>query len=290
VKYSFRTALKLPGVIFARTAATQKLSTIYMDPVPGLRKFRPEPTKPYVCATYVSISATCPNSCVFKDNGCFAQNGFIRRITRPLDEQVKEAQITGLEVAKNEASLMDRAFAGRWARHHNRIPRDGARGGRDLRLHVGGDVSGSDAVVVLAAAARRWIKRGGGDVWTYTHRWRDIPVELWGPIRVWASTETVAEALEAKSLGYRASMTLDQGFSITRRHNFADRSAKDQVEVIPCPWETRRVPCNRCRLCLRENIPGNPVIGFKVHGNEDSGELAESRAAVRNKRRLAVVG
>jgi hypothetical protein len=214
VKYSFRTALKLPGVIFARTAATQKLSTIYMDPVPGLRKFRPEPTKPYVCATYVSISATCPNSCVFKDNGCFAQNGFIRRITRPLDEQVKEAQITGLEVAKNEASLMDRAFAGRWARHHNRIPRDGARGGRDLRLHVGGDVSGSDAVVVLAAAARRWIKRGGGDVWTYTHRWRDIPVELWGPIRVWASTETVAEALEAKSLGYRASMTLDQGFSI----------------------------------------------------------------------------
>lgn len=289
-KYSFRESLKLPGVIFARTASTQKLSHIYMDPVPGLRKFRPEPTKPYVCATYVSISATCPDTCVFKDNGCFAQNGFIRRITRPLDEQAKEAALTGLQVAKNEAVLMDRAFSGRWGGPCQRIPQDGRRGGRDLRLHVGGDVSGSDAVVILADAARRWLRRGGGDVWTYTHRWREIPVDLWGPIRVWASTETVVEALEAQARGYRASMTIDHRYALQQRHAFRDRSTKASVDVIPCPWETRKVPCNHCRLCLREPIPGNPVIGFVVHGNEESGELEMSRKAVSNKRRLAVVG
>jgi len=291
-KYSFRTSLKLPGVIFAQTASTQKLSRIYMDPVPGLRKFRPEPTKPYVCATYVSISATCPSTCVFKDNGCFAQNGFIRRITRPLDEQAKEAGLTGLQVAKNEALLMDRAFIGRWGGPRQRIPRDGARGGRDLRLHVGGDVSGPDAVEVLAAAAVRWIQRGGGDVWTYTHRWREVPVELWGPIRVWASTETALEAREAQARGYRVSMTIDHNYTTKNRHLFNDLTIPrtEGLDVIPCPWETRNVPCNHCRLCLREAIPGNPVIGFVVHGNKDSGELAKSRTAVRNKRHLAVVG
>lgn len=282
-KYSYRASMKLPGVLFAPTASTQKLSRIHMDPVDGARRFRPEPTAPYVCATYVSISATCPSSCVFKDNGCFAQSGFIKRITRPLDEQVKEAQITGLQVAKNEAVLMDRAFRGRWG-HNSGIPRDGARGGRDLRLHVGGDVSGPDAVIVLAAAARRWIRRGGGDVWTYTHRWREIPVGLWGPIRVWASTETAAEALEAKARGYRVSMTIDHSYTTKNRHLF------EGVDVIPCPWETSKMPCNQCRLCLRESIPGNPVIGFVVHGHKDSGELDEARSAVRNKRHLAVVG
>lgn len=269
--------LRAPGVLFAQVAATQKLSHIRMDPVDGLRKFRPMPTAPYVCVTYVSIESTCPDSCVFKGKGCFAQNGFIRRITRPLD-----VGLSGLEVARNEARLIDESFGG------GRVPQDGARGGRDLRLHVGGDVSGPAAALLLADAARRWVARGGGDVWTYTHRWREIPADYWGPIRVWASTETLAEATEAQALGYRASLTIDKGYAQPVRHMV--KEWQTAASVIPCPWETRKVPCNQCRLCLRENIPGNPVIGFVVHGNVDSGELAKSRAAVRNKRRLAVVG
>lgn len=278
--------IRAPGVLFATVAATQKLSKIHMEPVDGMRKYRPYPTEPFVCATYVSIESTCPDTCVFKNAGCFAQNGFIRRITRPLD-----VGLSGIEVARNEAALMDRAFRGRWGQGQ-RIPQDGRHGGRDLRLHVGGDVSGPDAVRILADAARRWKNRGGGDVWTYTHRWREVPAELWGPIRVWASTETAAEAREAQAQGYRASMTIDHNYTTKNRHSFNDLTIPrtEGLDVIPCPWETRKVPCNHCRLCLREAIPGSPVIGFVVHGNKDSGDLAKSQAAVRNKRRLAVVG
>lgn len=59
------------------------------------------------------------------------------------------------------------------------------------------------------------------------------------------------------------------------------------IPVLPCPWETRKIPCNRCRLCLRAPLPGNPVIGFRVHGN--ASDISVPLLAVR-KKRLVVVG
>lgn len=277
-----RHSIRLPGAILSQTASTQKLSKIILLDVPGRRK-RPLQTAPFVAATYVSISKTCPSSCVFKDAGCFAQNGFIRRFTRPLDLQAAEAGLDGLQVARNEAKLIDASFGG------GPVPQDGARGGRDLRLHVGGDVASTAAAAVLAEAVNRWHARGGGEVWTYTHRWREIPVATWGRIHIWASTETAAEAVEATRLGYRASITLPVGsYTGGKKQLIAESSGASGavVSVLPCPWEERRIPCNRCRLCLRPRLPGNPVIGFSVHGHaNDIGKAATAVA----KKRLPVV-
>lgn len=268
----------LPGAVFSQCASTQKLSKIHLADVPGRRK-RPIPVPPHVAATYVSISKTCPSTCVFKDNGCFAQNGFIRRFTRPLDEQAMA--LDPLEVTRNEVRLIDRSFGGK------RIPQDGKFGGRDLRLHVGGDVPSEEGARLLAAAAQRWKRRGGGEIWTFTHRWREIPSGAWGVIHVWASTETAAEAKEAMARGYRASITLPIGlYQGDTRQSYNESGVT--LDVIPCPWETRKVPCNQCRLCLRDALPGNPVVGFQVHGNAVA-DLAVVEHAVEKKRRLAVV-
>lgn len=241
------------------------------------------PTAPFVAATYVSITKTCPPTCVFKDHGCFAQNGFIRRFTRPLDDQAVAEGLDGTEVARNEARCLDKAYGG------GEVPQDGRFGGRDLRLHVGGDTADTTSALILASAAKRWRKRGGGEVWTFTHRWREIPANSWGPIHVWASTETVAEAQEAQRLGYRASITLPTGsFTGDKEQVLTDGTTTQGINVIPCPWETRKIPCNRCRLCLRAKLPGDPVIGFQVHGS--TADIAVPLEAVRRKRRLAVLG
>src|SRR5438477_6008661 len=143
-------------------------------------------TGPHVSCTYTSIAVTCSPRCPLKDNGCYAQAGITRRWIKPLDEAA--VGHTSLEVVAQEAHKIDSAFGG------GRIPLDGARGGRDLRLHVGGDV-GDDmgGVVLLAMSAQRWRMRGGGSVWTFTHSWRSIPRVTWRSISVLASVERPEE-------------------------------------------------------------------------------------------------
>lgn len=220
-------------------------------------------------ATYASINATCPDTCVFRGRGCFAQNGFIKRITGPLDEEARAHHLWGIDVARNEAKLIDRAFGG------GPVPQDGARGGRDLRLHVGGDAADERCAALLGAAALRWLERGGGAVWTYTHRWREIPRSSWtDAINVFASCETAADIGLARRRGYRPSMTLRPG---ALRGD--QRQDVDGERVIPCPWETHRVTCNRCRLCLDSQPAG--TIGFEVHG-----AVTRATRAVDSRRRI----
>ncbi|HKY50814.1 MAG TPA: hypothetical protein VJP45_06120, partial [Candidatus Limnocylindria bacterium] len=123
---------------------------------------RNEPQGPYVTSTYVSIAATCPDSCRFKNNGCYDQAGPAAKHARARDAAADGW--SALEVIRAEADAIDRLYP-------NGVPQDGARGGRDLRLHVGGDVSCSRGAELLGEAARRWRERGGGAVWVYTHRW-----------------------------------------------------------------------------------------------------------------------
>lgn len=246
---------RLPGAVLAQVSRSAKLSPVAL--VETGKKKRPVPQGPFCASTYVSIRSTCPDSCAFKDAGCYAQVGASRRIMKPLDE----AGVGGFLAASNEAALIRCAFGA------GQVPQDGARGGRDLRLHVGGDVSSRDSACELRWAAEDWLARGGGAVWTYTHRWREIPASAWGSIRVWASCESPVDVQHAHSRGYRAALVVerhpgDAMYGIGLPTN----NTTPTIQVVPCPYETRGVTCVKCRLCLDAKLPMTTVIGFSAHG------------------------
>lgn len=247
-------------------SADRKLSPVRQEPYdgPGLRTFRPVPAGPYCSATYASIEATCPSTCRFKRAGCYVRAGFTRKASDKLDEAARG--IDPERVADVEVGLIDRAFGVDGVGRGAPIPQDGARGGRDLRMHIGGDVPSLAAAQRLAGAAKRWMERGGGRVWTYTHRWRPVARYAFGAISVLASVETVADARAADLRGFVPAMVV---------HAFPDDRAFRvdglRLKVIPCPAETRgtdKVTCVTCRLCLDDGAlrRRGAAIGFSLHG------------------------
>jgi len=219
---------------------------------------------PFVASTYVSIRATCPSSCPFKDRGCYAQAGQTHLTMGRLDRA--GAGMTPLAVTSAEADGLARL----WPR---KVPQDGARGGRDLRLHVGGETSCERGARRLAEAVEGLRARGLGAAWTYTHRWRTIPREAFGPISVLASVERPHEVGEAARRGYAAALTVPR---------FPDSAAfpvGDGFSVIPCPFESQAASsptCAQCRLCFDDQglLQRRRAIGFAVHGT-----LADAAAA-----------
>ena len=247
-------SVRVGPVSFQRTGSGRKLSPIIEQVIPGSRFKRPIPVPPYCSTTYVSIAATCPSTCRFKGAGCYVQVGITGARARALDDAAASLGMSGDDVTRAEAILIDKQWP-------SGVPQDGARGGRDLRLHVGGDVASADGALVLAAAAQRWMARGGGAVFTYTHRWAEIPRSAWNPINVLASVETLSEADEAASLGYMPSFTM-QWFPSERA--WRPRQSKTELKVVPCPAQTRKKTCVQCRLCMSHQ-PGM-AIGFAMHG------------------------
>jgi hypothetical protein len=210
-------------------------------------------------STYTGINATCLDECAFKKSGCYVRAGWTHILATKLDDEAAQAKATALDVIKNEAALIDAAFP-------EGVPRDGARGGRDLRLHVSGDAPTTECAKVLASAARRWKARGGGTVFTYTHSWRHIKRSAWGPISVLASIEHPRQAAEARKQGYAASLVVEK---------FPSRRAfeVDGETFIPCPAQNvdangEHVTCVECRLCLdRDLLALGKGIAFEVHGS-----------------------
>ena len=255
------------GALFRSKSANRKFSPVDLVVVPNLPRKRPVPREPFVCSTYTSIEATCPESCPFKRDangvagGCFADAGYTGRAIKILDAAARWHDMSPTSMANmvisQEVAHIDQAF------HGKPVPQDGARGGRDLRLHVGGDVGTTFGAQLLGRAATRWRSRGGGAVWTYTHRWRDIPRSAWGPdVSVLASCETADEMNEARERGYPPAVTVPQHPS---KKAYAMKGT--DTKVIPCPFETKGTVCSECRLCLDVDLMKmNKAIGFAVHG------------------------
>ena len=211
---------------------------------------------PFCVSTYVSIASTCPDSCTFKNNGCYAQAGSAHLTMGTLD--LRGRGYTPLEVTQGEAA----ALSAMW-KQDGRVPQDGARGGRDLRLHVGGDASCRRGARALGDAVAELQRRGLGSAWTYTHRWREIPRAAWGPISVLASVETVEDAELAVARGYAPAMTVE-AFPSRRAWRVSPR-----LRLIPCPYEAggSGPTCVQCRLCLdRDLLRMGSGIAFAVHG------------------------
>src|SRR5947209_2259473 len=92
-----------------------------------------------VSATYAS-QASCPPSCPWFNNGCYAERGLVGWQTRRLN---RSALRGALRSARAEGKAIDTLT-----------------GDRLLRLHVVGDARTDGAARELGAAARRYTARG----------------------------------------------------------------------------------------------------------------------------------
>lgn len=255
---------------FHAASANRKLSPVELVQYPDQPRPRPIPRGPFVSSTYASIAATCPDSCAFKRSGCFASEGFTKIAGLKMDAAARGR--SSIEVIREEARLIRRSFGG------YRVPQDGARGGRDLRLHVGGDVGSEEGARELGRAAAGWRARGGGAVWTYTHWARQVARAAWGSaISVLASIEDPRDVPEMAERGYPSALVVDR---------FRRRAAYHLTagwKLVPCPAETGKATCASCRLCLdRPLLTMRAVIGFEAHG---TGVVAARAALVQIRRR-----
>lgn len=212
------------------------------------------------CATTYAAQASCPTSCVFfNGGGCYAENGRLyAALTRPLNGAAELADASPVDVACEEAAAIDALPV---------IP------GRPMRLHTVGDCATDETARIVSAAAERYMDRGGGQVWTYTHAWRDVERVSWGRVSVLASCEDVGEFDEARERGYAPSIVVQE---------FASRKlyAIDELDgspgprrlgseaVLPCPAQTSSATCSSCRLCFDDTklLARGYAIAFAVHG------------------------
>lgn len=204
--------------------------------------------------TYVT-QETCPTSCVFKDNGCYAERGFVGIHSKRLNRFQRVNRYSLRQLANMEASMID-TLSGR----------------RRLRAHVVGDCRDAIGASVVGAALVRHEQKHGQRSWTYTHAWRDIEHPFWAGARVLASCETLQDLREADARGYACTTTIGLRANHERKwyefHEFT---------VIPCPAQfyqpngQRQTTCQRCNLCsdVDRNWARKTVVGFQPDGRTD---------------------
>jgi hypothetical protein len=185
--------------------------------------------------------------CPMKNYGCYAQTGMVAMHTRRLDKAARDSHASPARTARQEARGID-ALRAR---------------GQGLRIHTSGDCPTREAAEIVADAAERFMDRGGGPAWTYTHAWRRMPRKAWGAVSVLASVETLADAKRAIRKGWAVARVVPQ-FS-------GDKAwTEDGVRWIPCPAQTRdNVTCESCRLCWDDNKLRaiNAGVAFEAHGS-----------------------
>ncbi len=201
-------------------------------------------------ATYVSVMGSCPLTCPLKDEGCYAQMGPLGIHVGRLDKEVNG--LSALQIARAEAKVIDESYGG------GTVP-----SGRDMRLHVSGDCRTISGAKLINNAVGRWKSRGGGDVWSYTHCWDHVTKDVWENVSMLASVDSTEEVQYARQNGYAPALVVSEHPS-ERAYTLPGSDTK----WIPCPAQTRGVPCADCRLCLNDNylFNNNYGITFVVHG------------------------
>lgn len=212
-------------------------------------------------ATTHAAQASCPTTCPFLGQGCYAERGPLGGfITKRLNEAAVGRSTLEVAIAESDAiDTMDTVV------------------GRPLRLHTVGDCSSRESALIVSLAAERYSARGGGRVWTYTHAWRTVKRESWGSVAVLASCETAADVEAAHARGYATSIVVPS-FRSQRRYDH------DGVDLLPCPEMTGATPsCADCRLCFDDArlYSQKLTIGFAVHGDV----VTQKRAQIALERR-----
>ncbi len=206
------------------------------------------PRRGFAAALSLPIKQTCPASCPLKAE-CYALGGRLALHVRRLEALSRGRTV--LSIAKGAALEILAAAA------------NGLAVGRPLRFFQAGDARTEAAARVLAHAGRAWIRAGGSAAWGYTHAWRDVPRGAWRGVSMLASVENLDDGKRALKAGYAPARVVSE--------HPVDGRAFDQggVRWIPCPEQTRGVPCVACGLCFddRALVARKSGIAFAAHGN-----------------------
>jgi hypothetical protein len=197
----------------------------------------------YMPVTYNS-RLSCPNSCIFKNNGCYADNFH----TALNWDKVTSGERGGSfkELLQNIKSL---------------------KPGTIWRACVAGDIPSNNKGEI----SRTYIKgiteaNQGLKGYTYTHNRLDIGENISllktankKGFTVNISTETEAAADNAILNNLPAVLVVKS--TETRRSWFT----KNKNKILVCPAQTNGVNCIDCGLC--QSRPKNLIIAFLAHGN-----------------------
>ena len=194
-----------------------------------------------VSVTYAA-QGSCPDDCVFKGSGCYAETGPTGIITNRLNKQSGDAD--PVAIATEEAEAID-SLTGR----------------NDLRVHVVGDCKSNQTAEIVSKAMQRHRRKRGRKAWTYTHAWRNVDRSSWGSESVLASVETPAEIAEAQALGYATAIVVEK-FESDKIYRL------DGHKIVPCLAQTKGTQCIDCGLCMNAEALARTKtsIAFEVHG------------------------
>lgn len=210
-----------------------------------------------IAATYAPIEQTCPSSCELKDKVCYAQSSFVGIQNARLTKLARKGKYTARQLASIEARMIDEMSSqDKYASGKKALP--------PLRLHVSGDSRTVSGTRALAAAASRYLKRGGKHVYSYTHAWKKVPRKNWGEVSILASVDSVAEADQAYNLGYVPALVVEK-FESDKAFQIEGSSLK----FVPCPAQVfDDMTCEKCKLCMiTDNLyQSKRAIAFAVHG------------------------
>lgn len=200
-------------------------------------------------ATYLNRAATCPSSCPLNGPSpsapCYAARMYyVPNVTRVTENPLGREPGMALVAAYQEASLIRAAIM----RSEDERP---------LRLRVSGDSVDERSAGIAARAAALWRR----PVWTFTHSWRVIDRSAWGRIQVLGSIERPEDGRAALRRRYAPAL-------VVAEHTSDKAHTSHGVKWIPCPSQTRNVPCAECRLCLdADSLAARSAgITFAAHG------------------------
>lgn len=202
-------------------------------------KLTTDPKNRPIAVTYAA-QQSCPLTCPFRGNGCYAETGHTLITTRRVNGA--GAELTPEAIALEEAWAI-RALPAGWP----------------LRLHVVGDCSTDKAAQIVSEAADEYRARVGSPVWTYTHAWRDVERASWGNVSVLASCETAEDVKDAVARGYATAIVVTDRDSIP-----ADLGG---TKPFLCPQQTGARPdCASCMVCAKDTrIRGKATVVLLAH-------------------------
>jgi hypothetical protein len=211
-----------------------------------------------------SSRATCPDSCIFKKNGCYADSYTTSRQWERCDNPQDTRYVSNSE--QLSISLKEAVF-------------DKLRKNSDckkvlFRHNVAGDIAtegtsyiDKNRVETIVRAIEETNKTVGNILQGYTYTHCKIDDNAVGIIRdsssrrflINASCETVREVTHAKSFGVNAVIA-----SVNPEETKKELKAVG-LHSVQCPAQVREdIDCNKCQLCAKNR---KAVIIFKVHGN-----------------------
>lgn len=221
--------------------------------------------------TCIASADSCPPSCSWYGNGCFAEYDVLAHHWR--QTQPGKRGITFAE-------LLERVRA---------LPR-----GKVWRYATAGDLPGPGTKLDADALGELVLANAGRRGFTFTHKPTTAPLvrrvlEMANRagFTINLSADTLEQADELSALGIApvaVVLPLKKDGEDPQPAKGADLRTPAGRRIVVCPAETRGLTCAVCQLCTRANRKG--IVGFYAHGQA---KRAVSEVAS-GKRRLPMLG